>query len=190
MDAKPWARSSWPWCCSYSDHGLYQGFSGPSWTSGRLLIYKRTVGHKVGCLWKTGLLPSAAHGAGVSGLTDEAVTKLRHMAGLLIGAPRGTSPLILYLAAQGSLEYKPIYMATCDLVVRHASWIWDNRTPMSRLHHAWSAITTTLFHARYWASARGPIGAVTLSQLRIGWAMCSSTDLITDQDEYISLLQL
>eukprot|EP00959_Pyramimonas_sp_CCMP1952_P368203 7712722-Pyramimonas_sp.AAC.1 len=31
---------------------------------GRLLLFKRTVGHKVGCLWKTGLFPSAAHGAG------------------------------------------------------------------------------------------------------------------------------
>eukprot|EP00959_Pyramimonas_sp_CCMP1952_P343551 7195908-Pyramimonas_sp.AAC.1 len=60
---------------------------------GRLMSFKRTVGKMVGCPWKTELLPSAAHGAGVSGLTEEVLAKLRSTAGLLVGARSGSSSL-------------------------------------------------------------------------------------------------
>eukprot|EP00959_Pyramimonas_sp_CCMP1952_P353655 7409474-Pyramimonas_sp.AAC.1 len=151
------------------------------------MLFKRTVGRKVGCLWKTGLLPSAAHGAGASGLTDEVLAKLRSTAGLLVGSRAGSSSLTLYMATQRSPEYDPMFAATCDLAVRYASWIREARTSMSRLHRAWVEVTHTLVNDPSRRYAKGPIGAVTLSSWRIGWAMHPPTVLITDEEEYVPL---
>ena len=87
-------------------------------------MYQRATGRKVLCLWKTGLLPSAGHGAGVSGLSDAHLSLVRAEAGRLTGARQGSSSLTLFLATQRAKEFDPIYMATCDLVCRYAATVW------------------------------------------------------------------
>eukprot|EP00959_Pyramimonas_sp_CCMP1952_P399605 8372572-Pyramimonas_sp.AAC.1 len=52
----------------------------------KLQALVRGAKEKVRTLWRTGLLPSAAHGAGVSGVTDATLNKLRSAAATLVGA--------------------------------------------------------------------------------------------------------
>ena len=103
------------------------------------------------CLWKTGLLPSAAHGAGVAGVTDDTLGKLRSAAGLPVGAPPGPSGVAVFLATQRAKERDPIYAVTCDLVLRYASWVWDQRASLARLRHAWVEATARLVAQPCWA---------------------------------------
>ena len=52
----------------------------------KLRVLKRTAGPRVAALWRTGLMPSGAHGAGVSGLQDATVRSLRALAAELMRA--------------------------------------------------------------------------------------------------------
>ncbi|CAK0871854.1 unnamed protein product, partial [Prorocentrum cordatum] len=129
---------------------------------GRLLHSKMAVGRRVGCLWKAVLLPSAAHGGGVSGFTGATFGKLRGDAGMLVGARQGLSSVTVVLATQRAVACDLI----CDLVCRFASWVWEQRTPL----------------------ARGPIASTILTPWRVGWFMRSSTALVTDEENHVNLL--
>eukprot|EP00959_Pyramimonas_sp_CCMP1952_P403058 8445358-Pyramimonas_sp.AAC.1 len=54
---------------------------------------------QVHTLWRTGLLPAAAHGAGASGVVPATLAKLRTLAGSLVGAKSHAS-LTAWLATQ------------------------------------------------------------------------------------------
>eukprot|EP00959_Pyramimonas_sp_CCMP1952_P089823 1879681-Pyramimonas_sp.AAC.2 len=60
---------------------------------------KHAAGEAAKTLWRTGLLPAAGHGAGVSGISDTSPLKLRTFAGGLAGA-KPKSCLTLCLATQ------------------------------------------------------------------------------------------
>ena len=89
---------------------------------------RRGAPSKVGTLWRTGLLPAGAHGAGVSGLTDITLMSLRTLAGSLVGAKR-SGALTSWLATQRDRCFDPAYEATIPLLIRHASVIWDDLFP-------------------------------------------------------------
>ena len=57
----------------------------------KLRALKKAGGLKVRAPWRTGVVPSGSHGAGVIGLTDAALMKLRSSASELVGA-RKRSP--------------------------------------------------------------------------------------------------
>ncbi|CAK0898543.1 unnamed protein product [Prorocentrum cordatum] len=80
-------------------------------------------------------------------------------AGVLVGSRPGPSGATVYLATQRAKEYDPIYSATCDLLVGYASWVWEHRTSLSRLHHAWAAASARLVHEPSWAETRGPMAS-------------------------------
>ncbi|CAK0847000.1 unnamed protein product, partial [Prorocentrum cordatum] len=141
----------------------------PAARTGRLLLFKKALGRRVACLWKTGPLPSATHGAGVSGVIDATLGKLRSEAGMLVRARQGPSSVTVFLATQGATEFDPIYGATCDLVCRYASWAWEQRTSL-----AWAEATAVLVAHPCWAGVRGPIASAILTLWRIGWFMHSS----------------
>eukprot|EP00959_Pyramimonas_sp_CCMP1952_P061247 1280196-Pyramimonas_sp.AAC.1 len=65
----------------------------------RLRALRRGAPGKTKALWRTGLVPAAAHGAGASGVTPRALQKLRTMAGALVGA-RSHSSVTAWLATQ------------------------------------------------------------------------------------------
>ena len=52
----------------------------------RINMLKKVVGSKVGILWRTGVMPAAAHGAAVNGVSDHALQLLRTTAGKVAGA--------------------------------------------------------------------------------------------------------
>ncbi|CAK0865551.1 unnamed protein product [Prorocentrum cordatum] len=87
-------------------------------------------------------------------------------------AARGPSNVTVFLATQRAKEFDPIYAATCDLVCRYASWVWEQRTSL----------------APCWTQARGPIASTILTLWRIGWFMYSSTVLVTDEENHVKLL--
>ena len=69
----------------------------------RLQMLKRAAGAKVGIVWKTGLLPSASHGASVDGVTDAGLHQLRPTAGMVVGARPAASltlPLVMGMERQ------------------------------------------------------------------------------------------
>eukprot|EP00959_Pyramimonas_sp_CCMP1952_P392117 8216674-Pyramimonas_sp.AAC.1 len=51
----------------------------------RLFMLRRAVGRKASTLWRTGLMPSAGHGAGVPGLADAPLREMRNLAAVLNG---------------------------------------------------------------------------------------------------------
>ena len=51
----------------------------------KLMILRHAAGGRVARLLRTGLLPSAAHGARVSGMSDTGLRELRSIAGALVG---------------------------------------------------------------------------------------------------------
>ncbi|CAK0865013.1 unnamed protein product [Prorocentrum cordatum] len=138
---------------------------------GRRLLFKMAVGRRVACLWKAGPLPSAARGAGVSGATDATLRKLRSEAGMLVGARPGPSSDKVLLATQRAKEFDPMYLATCDLVCRCASWVWEQRTSLARLPHA-----------------RRPIAFTILTLRHIRRFAHSSTVLVKDEENRVNLL--
>eukprot|EP00959_Pyramimonas_sp_CCMP1952_P040172 839820-Pyramimonas_sp.AAC.1 len=46
----------------------------------RLLMLRRVVGRKASTLWRTGPMPPAGHGAGVSGFADAPLREMRDLA--------------------------------------------------------------------------------------------------------------
>ncbi|CAK0827554.1 unnamed protein product, partial [Prorocentrum cordatum] len=158
----------------------------------RLQMLQKVTGKKVVGLWKTGLLPSAGHGAGVADLSDKHLQQIRADAGRLVGARSGSSSLALYLATQKAKEFDPIYMASCDIICRYAATVWEQRTSLSKLHNAWAHITTQMVRQdkATWTYARGPISATILTLWRINWHMYSSTALVNDRDEKFNLMAI
>eukprot|EP00959_Pyramimonas_sp_CCMP1952_P274562 5739746-Pyramimonas_sp.AAC.1 len=90
-------------------------------------MLRRGASHRVTTLWRTSLMPAAAHGATVSGVNDDELTKLRHTAAVLAGRTSKSSSLTLVLATQAGAKYDPIYDATLDPLKAYLSFIWDQR---------------------------------------------------------------
>ena len=154
--------------------------------SRKLRALRRAVSDRVSRLWRTGLLPAGAHGAGVSGVSDSAVRRLRTQAGMLVGA-KPMRCLTLYLATQPSIRYDPLFDSTSLIVGRYASWLWDERVRPSLLFRAWSKIRDRFLSKPSWAGARGPIASTWLSLLRVGWTMAAPHILVDDQARNINL---
>ncbi|CAK0843992.1 unnamed protein product, partial [Prorocentrum cordatum] len=108
---------------------------------GRIAALQRAAGRKVACLRRTGLLPSTGHEAGVAGITDDELRRLGTEASRLVGARPGPAGSTVDMATQRCATYDPICEATVALVVRFASWIWDQRATLGRLQRAWATTT-------------------------------------------------
>ena len=155
----------------------------------RFGILQRAVGRRTTTLWRTGAMPAVAHGAGVSGVTDEALRELRRFAAVLNGAPGASNVGVTsYLLTHRAEHYDPIYGATLDVVLRYAGWIWDGRTSLSRLWRAWTAFNQHHGNPR-WDQVRGPLGVTLLTLRRIGWDMASPQALRDDVGRHYDLLQ-
>eukprot|EP00959_Pyramimonas_sp_CCMP1952_P257483 5379616-Pyramimonas_sp.AAC.1 len=66
----------------------------------RAHAFRRTVGTKVTRLWRTGLLPSVAHGSSVSGVSDNELEVMRNISATMAGYPKRGASSTLYLATQ------------------------------------------------------------------------------------------
>eukprot|EP00959_Pyramimonas_sp_CCMP1952_P320303 6703155-Pyramimonas_sp.AAC.1 len=89
----------------------------------KLQALVREAKEKVRTSWRTGLLPFAAHGAGVSGITDVTYNKLRSVAATLVGA-RSHASIAAWFSTQTDSQCGPVFDATTNLVVRYASMAW------------------------------------------------------------------
>ncbi len=99
-------------------------------------VIKKAPGAKVGIIWKTGLLPSANHGAAVNGVSDTALQQLRATAGLVVGARPAsslTSPLLM--GRRGNCD--PVLGATTSILLMYSGFIWERRVQLGRLQRAW-----------------------------------------------------
>eukprot|EP00959_Pyramimonas_sp_CCMP1952_P409472 8581552-Pyramimonas_sp.AAC.1 len=47
----------------------------------RLLLMRKAVGRKTSTIWRTGVMSSVGHGAGVSGLADAPLREMRNLTG-------------------------------------------------------------------------------------------------------------
>ena len=139
-------------------------------------------------LLRTGLLPSAAHGATVSGITDSTLRGLRTIAGELVGAKKACS-LTAYLFMQADVQFDPIFDCTIAVIREFSAWIWESRGSLGRLQRAWMQLKPNMDKNPTWALARGPLGAVWLSLLRIGWDMRSAHIIQDDMGETYYLLE-
>ena len=74
---------------------------------GKLSALRRGALGRVGTLRRTGVMPSGAHGAGVSGATDHALMALTSLAGSLAGAKR-KGPFTAWLMTQRGPFFDPI----------------------------------------------------------------------------------
>ncbi|CAK0881414.1 unnamed protein product [Prorocentrum cordatum] len=133
----------------------------PARRRGRLAALKRAAGRKVTVLRNAGLPPSAGHGAGVVGISDDELQRLRAGASRLAGARPGPSGATIYPATQQRARFDPVYEVAVALVVRYSSWVWGQR-----------------------ASQRA---RASIAQ-RIGWYMWFSLVLVTDEEQHINLL--
>ena len=143
----------------------------------------------VKALWRTGLLPAASHGGGVSGVSDVSLRELRTFAGGMVGA-KPKSCLTTYLCTQKDDRFDPVFDASVPLVVRFATCVWEARVVPSRLARAWLAIKDRIQHTAAWKYARGPISSVWSTLLRIGWSMSGPTTLVSDEGWHIDLLRV
>ena len=157
----------------------------------RFGILRRAAGLRVSTLWRTGAMPSVAHGAGVSGLPDAPLRELRNFAAVLNGAP-GTPHVgvTAYLITHRDDHYDPIYGATLDLVMRYAGWVWDGRTSPSRLRRAWDALQLRHGESLTWQHARGPLASTILTLRRIGWDLVSPHVVKDDVGQTFDLHQI
>eukprot|EP00959_Pyramimonas_sp_CCMP1952_P135697 2838950-Pyramimonas_sp.AAC.1 len=133
-------------------------------------------------------MPAAAHGATVSGLNNSELAKRRQTAAMLAGRSSESSSLTLFLAAQADAKYDPIYDATLGPVRAYASFIWDQRVSLGRLHRARQKVLETCSSRPSWASAKGPTAVLILTLARIGWDMFSSTVLVSDIGHHSDIL--
>ena len=107
----------------------------------RMAALRRAAGYqKVSCLWRTGLMPSAGHGAGVTGVTDSTLVSLRAFAASLLGA-KGRAHVTAYLCTHRDAAFDPVVDATVQIVKRYCCWVWDQRVSDSDMRKAWEAAT-------------------------------------------------
>ena len=131
-------------------------------------------------------MPSAGHGAGVSGVPDSTLRCVRAVAAGLLGA-KGHAHVTPYLCTHHDVAYDPVVDATVPIEVRYCCWVWDRRIPDSDLRRGWQAATDSFEGRPHWSRVRGPIGATMLSLRRIGWALIGPHHIRTDQGHVISL---
>ena len=128
---------------------------------------------RVKALWRTGLLPAAAHGSGASGVLPETLQRLRNTAGLLAGA-RQKASVTAWLATLKDEYYDPMYDVTVGLVCRYAATIWDDLFSLALLQRAWMEFSAITQGEGSWSKCMGPLSSVALSLRRIGWEMSSA----------------
>eukprot|EP00959_Pyramimonas_sp_CCMP1952_P453928 9469092-Pyramimonas_sp.AAC.1 len=80
----------------------------------KLQALVRGAKDKVRTLWRTGLLPSAAHGAGVSGIAETTMTRLRSVAATLVGA-RDHACITAWLCTQTDSQCDPVFDGATNL---------------------------------------------------------------------------
>eukprot|EP00959_Pyramimonas_sp_CCMP1952_P434942 9107253-Pyramimonas_sp.AAC.1 len=73
----------------------------------RVMMVRKSAAPQVTALWRTGLLPAAAHGASVSGVSELELAKLRRAAGVICGRSASSASLTLVLATQKDEMYDP-----------------------------------------------------------------------------------
>jgi len=121
-------------------------------------------------IMRTAVLPSAVHGAAVTGVTDTTLRRLSSMAHSAFGKTSGRSAYArLYLSGGvpgGREAVAPIF--------DWAKAVFDRKVPEDVLESAWRAAITEVGRApNPQTEVRGPAGATVAAALRLGWAMVS-----------------
>ena len=153
----------------------------------RVRILKQAVGAKGARLFRTGLLPSAGHGARVYGVTDAALRQRRAVAGELVGA-RPAASLTTYLFMQADSSYDPVVDCTVAPIHAYSAWVWEGRGSLGKAQGTWKAMEPNMATGGSWATARGALSATWLSLMRIGWDMRGAHLIQDDLGRVLSLL--
>ncbi|CAK0905741.1 unnamed protein product [Prorocentrum cordatum] len=152
----------------------------------------RGAGVRAQALRRTGLLPSAAHGAAVGGIADAHLGAPRHRAALLCSGRGGigADSIAVHLATQTDQYMDPMYEATLAPVCRYSAAVWDGHLALSRLQQAWAVLQQRWRECKpTWHGIRGPVAAAWMSLLRIDWSMHSSLVLVDDEGRAVELLR-
>ncbi len=90
---------------------------------------------------------------------------------------------------QADMQHDLIYDCTIAVILEYCSWVWESRGSLGKVQSAWTQLKPNTDNNPTRAVARGSLGAVWLSLLRIGWDMQSAHILRSDDGRSISLLQ-
>ena len=85
----------------------------------------------------------------------------------------------------------PIFDVTLAPLARYCAAVWGGELQLARLQRAWQALEQARLTTKpTWHGARGPLAAMWMSLLRIGWTMHSSLVLVTDAGALLELLRV
>ena len=110
-------------------------------------IRKAVGARKAGILWQTGVLPAAAHGAGVAGCEDQSLWQFRATAGLFVGN-EGHGYLTTYLMTMPARIFDPIFEVTMAVVGNFADWVRQAKGSRARLRKAFLAMQSRFEDAK------------------------------------------
>ncbi|CAK0904672.1 unnamed protein product [Prorocentrum cordatum] len=153
----------------------------------KYMALRSAVGRKASLLFRTGALPAAGHGGGVSGVSDVSLRYFRQLASTLAGGKKHGG-VTAYLLAHRDPYYDPIFDCTLSICLRYAAWIWDSRVCLGRAQRAWAQLRLYFDDNPTWQIAKGPMSACWLSLHRIGWAMTSAHTFLSDTNITINLV--
>jgi len=126
------------------------------------------TGRAINRIVRTGMLPAAIHGAGVTKLTNSQLDKLASLAHGAFGKASGRSAYARLLLSGGLAGAT---QAIQPIVDWSRAW-FDSLMPHEVMKAAWRrAVHEVGFAEDPQAAVRGPAGAAVAAALRVGWKM-------------------
>ncbi len=169
----------------------------------RLGHLRRTLGTKVGRVFRTGILPAAAYDAPVWGVSDTEVTRLRRLAAVAMSPrARGRSLTMTHIwhgLPTAEVEVSPVlqYSKMVWLAVTRRDDATARQCSLADIRRMWEAASANfaplaeraLNERRedgtlepktakaIWGQVRGPIAAAAVSLARVGWRFSGAFEL-------------
>ena len=156
----------------------------------RLSQVAKAGGWRAKRLFSAGVLPAAAFGAEVNGMSETEMLQLRRVEASVM-APRAagrslTATLLINDQQSWKAAAAPISQlsrAVWQATVNHP----HNGMSLSEISRAWSAARPA--ECKKWSQSRGPLAACALSLARIGWKAEGPFVLLTDEGKSLALTE-
>ena len=148
-------------------------------------------GGDVAFIHRTGAGPAATYGNACLGTAEGSLAQTRAITAFSLGGSQTGNLDLRLMLADARVDPDPALVLAVDPLFEWAVAVWEARPPLETLQAALLSEAVRLgAKKRPWSGVYGPAGAFLLSAYRLGWAVKSAREVITDDNHELDLLRI